>query len=345
MVSISREPLRPDPRAHLKAQPALFDQRQVKPADALRYQRGYTPQRMADVRAATPNIEMPRYGEPPGPPSKEPCSTCGGKGHDPSFRVTPDMLRNADMQQHWRSQGIVHNGVVASAPGKQCWSCGGKGYKQIAAPSERGMAASLDHPFYQPRGRGERMIREAVARSTVPTSHLENLQSIILPGERKVGLTSAKGALGQYTGSRQKGTGKVRLFPVPAKSPKRGAQAGQRLIESMDQPGGGDWVPKTQRRQVQQSEATLIHEIGHHVSDSPPGPTEEARADRYMVEHYRADPRDVRRGEALDTEDFTYHRRLPRSHSSKTFREAGVPEPKPIKPKRVNVRRALLYGR
>jgi hypothetical protein len=349
MVSISREPLRPDPRAHLKAQPALFDQRQVKPADPLRYQRGYTPERMRDVRAATPSVDIPRYGEPPGAPTKEPCSTCGGQGHSPSFRVTGDMLKSPDMQAHWRERGIQHNGVVASAPGQTCWGCGGKGSHSVTPATNRGMAASLDHPFYQPGGHGERMMRESIARSTVPTSHLEGLQSILIPPERKVGTKSAKGALGQYTGSRQKGTGKVRLFPVPAKTPVRGQHAGERLIEDMDRPSSSltravkpTFVPKSGHRQRQQSEATLIHEIGHHVSDQPAGPSEEARADRYMVTHYRPDPRDVKAGRALNPMRTTYLQRMGGPYTRGAFEATETPEPRPIKPKRVNVRRALL---
>lgn len=349
MVSISEEPLRPDPRAHLKAQPALFDQRQVKPAANLRYQRGYTPERMADVRQATAGkIDIPRYGEPSAP-TKEPCTTCGSQGHSPSFRVTGDMLKDKGMQAHWKERGIVHNGVVASAPGQECWGCGGKGYRPSSTPSTRGMAASLDHPFYQPGGHGERMIQEGIARSTVPTSHLEGLQSIMVPPERKVGMRSAAGALGEYTGSSTKGTGKVRLYPVPAKTPKRGPEAGQRLIQSMDVPsavaaraGKPSFVPKDQPRQRQQSEATLIHELGHHVSSSPAGPAEEARADKYMVTHYRADPRDVRRGQDLNPNRFTYMSRMGGPYTSRQFADTPVPEPKPPKPKRVNVRRALL---
>jgi hypothetical protein len=346
MVEISREPLRPDPRAHLKAQPALFDQRQVKPETAGRFPRGYTPERMAAVRAATPSVEIPGYGEPPGPPRKEPCPHCGGRGQDPTFRVTGDMLTSPTTQAHWKERGITHNGVVATAPG-QCWACGGKGTTKVSQATNRGMAASLDHPFYQPGGHGERMVHEAIARSTVPTSHLEGLQSIMVPPERKVGTRSAAGALGEYTGTRSRRTGKVRLYPVPAKTPRRGPQAGQRLIESMDVPGGGDYVPKSGRSQLQQSEATLIHEIGHHVSERPAGPAEEARADKYMVTHYRGDPRDVKRGTSLDPEDFTYASRLGiRSPvTRRQTREAELPEAQPLKPKRVNVRRALLHGR
>jgi hypothetical protein len=202
------------------------------------------------------------------------------------------------------------------------------------------MAASLDHPFYQPHG--QRMIQEAIARSTVPTQHLEGLQSISLPGERKLGTGSMKGVLGLYTGKRASGTGKVRLYPVPGRTPKRGPQAGQRQIESMDVPGGGDWVPKTQPRQVQQSEATLIHELGHHVSESPAGPEEEARADKYMVAHYRPDPRDVRAGRQINPSHFTYMARLGGPYTSRQFANTPVPEPRPPKKKRVNVRQALL---
>lgn len=349
MVTVSGEPLRPDPRAHLKAQPALFDQRQVKPRADIRFQRGYTPERMAEVRQATQGkMDFPSYGEPAAP-GREPCSTCGGQGHSPSFRVTGDMLKDAGMQAHWRERGIQHNGVTASAPGQECWSCGGKGYNRVTPQTNRGMAASLDHPFYRPGGHGERMAQEAIARSTVPTSHLEGLQSIMLPAERKVGLRSAKGALGEYTGARSKGTGKVRMYPVPAKTPKTGPQAGQRLIESMNVPssmarraGKPAMVPKTQRDQIQQSETTLIHEIGHHVSESAPGPAEEARADKYMVTHYRPDPRDVRRGQSYNPNRFTYLARMGGPYTRSQFEETPSPEPKPPKQKRVNVRRALL---
>ena len=344
---------RPDPRAHLKEQPSLFDQRQVKPRSDIRYQRGYTPERMAEVRAATPNVSIPTYGEVPGPPTKEPCPHCGGRGENPTFRVTGDMLTSPVTQAHWKERGITHNGVVATAPGT-CWSCGGKGTTQVAQQTNRGMAASLDHPFYQPGGHGERMMREAIARSTVPAQHLEGLQSIEIPAERKLGTGSMKNVLGLYTGKRGQGTGKVRLYPVPAKTPGRGEQKGQRLIEDMDKPsaalrqaGKPTFVPKSGHRQRQQSEATLIHEIGHHVSESAAGPAEEARADRYMVTHYRPDPRDVKAGRALNANRTTYLSRLGGPYTREQFASTPVPEPKPPKQKRVNVRRALLnpkYG-
>jgi hypothetical protein len=344
VVSISNEPLRPDPRAHLKAQPSLFDQRQVKPPDAVRYQRGYTPQRMHEVRQATAGlIDLPKYGEVE-PPRKEPCPTCGGKGHSPSFEVTP-AHDNPTTRQHWQDRGIQVTGNQAHAPGQQCWSCTGKGSRSAARSTQREMSDSLDHPFYLPQGQGTRMIHEAIARSTLPTSHLEGLEGLIMPSERKVGFSGMKGVLGMYTGKRSQGTGKVRLFPVPAKTPKRGPEAGQRLIESMDVSARGGkppMVPKTGSRQRQQSEATLIHEIGHHVSESAAGPAEEARADRYMVTHYRPDPRDVKAGRALNPNRTTYLSRLGGPYTARQFAETPVPEPRPPKQKRVNVRRALL---
>jgi len=339
---------RPDPRAHRKAQPSLFDQRQIKPPDEVRYQRGYTPQRMQEVRQATGSlIDIPRYGEVEAP-RKEPCQTCGGKGHSPSFEVTA-AHNNPETRQHWDQRGIEVRGNVAHAPGQECWSCGGKGTKPAARTTQREMADSLDHPFYLPHPQGTRMMQEAIARSTVPTSHLEGLSGIIIPSQRKMGLRSAKGALGEYTGARSKRSGKVRLYPVPAKTPARGEQAGQRLIEDMDRPsarargaGRATFVPKSGHRQRQQAEATLIHEIGHHVSESTPGPAEEARADRYMVSHYRPDPRDVKQQRALNPMRTTYLSRLGGPYTRQQFEQTAVPEPRPLKQKRVNVRRALL---
>jgi hypothetical protein len=261
--------VRPDPRAHLKQQPALFDQRQIKPKPEIRYPRGYTPGRMKDVRQATAGL----------------VTIPGIRTNQQQFGVGPSM------------------------------------------------GTSVDHPFYHPHG--ERMIQEAVARSTMPTEHLEGIKGVQLMPQRKLGHESMAGTWGLYTpGSRM-----VRMFPTPAASPKRGPDAGKRMIE----PIGRGVTPQEIRRaqigvappkypkemyeekgsrgQRQAAEMTLIHELGHHVSiQSTQGwsgkgtmmhnPLEEARADRYMMWHWRPHPADVRAGEQQDVEQHTYIERM-----------------------------------
>jgi hypothetical protein len=62
---------------------------------------------------------------------------------------------------------------------------------------------------------------------------------------------------------------------------------------------------------------TLLHELGHHVSSEElkprigpgkglPKRLEEARADRYAMWHWRADPRILRRGQDIDPSSATY---------------------------------------
>jgi hypothetical protein len=325
VVSISEEPLRPDPRAHLKSQPSLFDQRQVKPSPENRYLRGYTPERMRSVRAATEgSISMPAHGPVPGPAQKVPCQHCGGKGESATWKLHPA----ADVGA-LKERGVQINGGMATQPGK-CWSCGGKGFQKQTPDTGRGMAATLDHPFYEPHG--QRMIQEGIARSTVPTEHLQGLGSIEIPSERKLGTKSMSGTLGLYT------KGKVRLYPVPAASPKRGPQAGQRLIEDMGRsssafgfarPKRTPDSPKGSPRQRQQAEATLIHEIGHHVSQSSAGPAEEARADKYMTTHWRPDPRDVRQGRDINVQRSTYLHRMGGPYTREQFEQTPSPEPRP----------------
>lgn len=338
----------PDPRAHLKVQPSLFNQRQVKPADPLRYQRGYTPERMQEVRQATEGvISVPRYGEAV-PPAKQPCPTCGGQGHSPQTTIQPWMRQDANLQQSWAERGGVVNGGVVHWPGQKCWTCGGSG--QLTAYSRmttgREMSQTLDHPFYTPHG--GRMIQEAIARSTIPTEHLEGLQGIELEPVRKVGMSGMADTYGLYTKNRR-----IRMFPVPAKTPRRGPQAGQRLIEPIGEvqpenvrlgfarkakPTMADMVPVRSPTQRQKAEGTLIHEIGHHVSLTTPGrgagAEEEARADRYMMEHWRPDPRDVRQQRDINMQRMTYMARLGGPYTRGQYEQTEAPTPAPKKRRR-----------
>ena len=273
---------RPDPRAGRKAQPSLFDIRQTPVRPELRYPRGYTPQRMREIRDTTKDlIDIP-----------------GARLNSQQF------------------------GTYG------------------------GMAQSVDHPFYHPHG--ERLIQEAIARSTIPVHHLEGLRGgIQLMPERKVGQAGMGGTLGLYTVSSRK----IRLLPVPAATPKRGPHAGQRMIEPMGRAvpmreqmwgyGKGktkisEMVPKSSPRQLQQAEATLIHEIGHHVSKGVPGGEEEARADRYMMAHWRPLPRNVRKHQDIDIGRSTYLGRLGPGgrYSEETLRQAGVPDMPPPRRRR-----------
>ena len=135
------------------------------------------------------------------------------------------------------------------------------------------------------------------------------------------------------------------MVPAPAASPKRGPNAGKRVIENMGTARDPSVLagpqgqprrhgPKDSPRLRQQSEATLIHEIGHHVSQSPPGPAEEARADRYMVTHWRPDPRDAQGGTDININRSTYLERLGGPYTGQQFEQTASPEPRPPKQKR-----------
>jgi len=200
------------------------------------------------------------------------------------------------------------------------------------------MAETVDHPFYQPHG--VRMIQEGIARSTIPVEHLGGLKSIELLPERKVGRAGMGGTMGLCTKNKR-----IRLFPMPAASPKRGRFAGQRVIEEMGkvQPMMAWARPTPKRQDVSEmvpvrspgqrgkAEATLIHEIGHHVSGGEAGPAEEAAADRYMVEHWRPDPRQTEIG---NVQRMTYLRRLGGPYTSAQWEQTQVPTPKPKRRRR-----------
>lgn len=123
----------------------------------------------------------------------------------------------------------------------------------------------MDRPFGGPAGK--RHAHEVIARSTVPVSDLdEHGQDQLIQ-------------LGHY---RQNATG---IFHEP-----RGGRTDSMITLSADAGGG-----------------TLLHELGHYSSHLAGTGTyktpvqvgkEEARADDYMVQHFRPDPRDVRRGDA-----------------------------------------------
>jgi hypothetical protein len=235
--------------------------------------------------------------------------------------------------------GAVVKGGVVHSPGKTCYACGGKGKVTAYSAMQTGreMGQSVDHPFYAPHG--VRMMQEALARSTIPMEHLQGLREVGVEPVRKVGHQSAAGVYGQYTPSSKR----IRLFPVPAKTPRKGPMKGQRLIEpigeklslmeaaGMAKPAkvtAEGMVPVRSPSQVQQSEGTLIHEIGHHVSQGPAGPAEEAAADRYMVEHWRTDPRNARNQRAADMRRMTYLARGTHKYTPEMLEQTAVPTPK-----------------
>lgn len=76
--------------------------------------------------------------------------------------------------------------------------------------------------------------------------------------------------------------------------------------------GNSPRMPKASRSEV--FGAAVIHELGHadqhyrHGEETPfmkPG-QRERYADQFMVKHFRSDPREARRGTALDAKKFTY---------------------------------------
>lgn len=162
------------------------------------------------------------------------------------------------------------------------------------------------------RREGQARVVETIARSTAPIEHIAtNTPSIWQRGSE-----DARGASGRYF---SKGHGANTGSPIIE---IYGQKKYDWESEHGDWDGEGDPPVPTQRRGKQvaaqrprrvDSEQTLLHELGHHASAVEATPhnvltshrsrgEEEAYADDYMTEHWKADPRDVRRGTNPDWE-------------------------------------------
>ena len=148
--------------------------------------------------------------------------------------------------------------------------------------------------------------KQAVARSSMPLSPFKQLRSVeVHPGMSEYGPAVAgdtnTNAYGVSVGPRRlivpvvdKGSSVVRLFH------------GGKPKAFLNEQG-----KKASRSEIMG--ATVLHELGH-VEEAYRDPLtgmksfgeRERYGDRYMVKHYRSDPREVRRGTALDPEDYTY---------------------------------------
>lgn len=142
--------------------------------------------------------------------------------------------------------------------------------------------------------------RETLARSTAPTETLEEQVSAIHLSPSTLGsnrFVAGETATSMRPSGLSQTTGASRI--------------------TMFHGSRGDPVLGASGKTASRSEimgASTIHEIGHahHALTDPsdfienPSGHRERVADRFMEEHYRPDPREVRRGTSLAPEDFTY---------------------------------------
>lgn len=158
-------------------------------------------------------------------------------------------------------------------------------------------------------------VKDTIARSTVPPTHLRGLTRISVNPAIREG-----GTIGEYYPGRRD------LYVSPGETHERvGDNTGHRL-NAMS-------ARKTRPMLHEDASMVLLHELGHHVDNrhtqatvqmakSPGAPSaaikfgtpenkglSEGYADRYMLEHYRQDPRDVSKRGPLKVTTNTYHGR------------------------------------
>lgn len=131
----------------------------------------------------------------------------------------------------------------------------------------------------------QRQIYDTLARSTVPT---EAFSDAMISTGSHVGIEDRRKVKGHHVGSRSKGTSQANVFER-TKQQKR-------------------W--RNPSAEQESREKTLIHEIGHHVSDGQFGPyqgatkkKEEAFARGYEREHWQQEPRTKRHQAQAKTAD------------------------------------------
>lgn len=221
--------------------------------------------------------------------NKTTCSTCKGTGTIPHMSHTYEDLDGRS--------------VTSTQQAEHCWDCGGMGMADSTSPSahpgtgkvklsdvadagdadqyqagkrtypaEAGKTGIHDtteiigrnrsHPFL--RRQGMRDIYEAIARSTMPVKHLD--QRI----------------------------GRIRVASTPGMRDVAGhAQYGEIGLETVPAAHHTEDYGHSKR---EQAASTLIHELGHTAGAmSGLHHQDEAKADAYMLQHYRPDPRNQRK--------------------------------------------------
>ena len=228
----------------------------IKPTAEHRYPRGYTPERLAEVTEALGGRRTPGSRTDPVPNES-------GRGMHAEHREGVESRNTRDI--HYRNVSIQQGTGTGAFSGN-------------FDPNKRG--------GFGGRNEGEAKIVETVARSTVPTERLADVNvTVEKPDESK-----------DYGGLYKAGRREASVVAAPGTTPT--APLGAKQMAQM-------------RDTRQHHEQVLMHELGHHESASLGLPhsgkeyersaaahgQEEAYADDFAVEHYRPDPRDERRGE------------------------------------------------